>query len=319
MTELTLPGTESAHSESRLTVVVAFLANLLIAVAKSIAALVTGSASMVAEAAHSWADAGNEIFLFVAQRRSERPADDAHPVGHGREAYVWALFAAVGLFAVGAAVSVTHGITELIHPEPAQNFGVAYVVLAIAFLLEGISFLQSTRQAKAEAARIDRDLLEHVLATSDPTLRAVFAEDAAALVGILIAFLGVGLHELTGSSVPDAVGSILVGVLLGAVSILLIDRNRRFIVGEAVAPALRTAALQRLLAEKEVLAVTYLQMEFAGPRRVALLARVDLVADNPESQVAATLADLERRIEAEPAIARAVLAPAAPGSVPLVP
>jgi cation diffusion facilitator family transporter len=319
VTELRLPETESAHSESWVTVVVAFLANLLIAVAKSIAALVTGSASMVAEAAHSWADAGNEIFLLVAQRRSERPADDRHPVGHGREAYVWALFAAVGLFAVGAAVSVTHGISELISPEPAQNFGVAYVVLGIAFVLEGVSFLQSTRQAKAEAARIDRDLLEHVLATSDPTLRAVFAEDAAALVGIVIAFLGVGLHEVTGSSVPDAIGSILVGVLLAVVSILLIDRNRRFIVGEAVAPELRTAALRRLLEEKEVLAVTYLQMEFAGPRRIALLARVDLVADNPESQVAATLADLERRIEAEPAIARAVLAPAAPGSPPLVP
>ena len=156
------------------------------------------------------------------------------------------------------------------------------------------------------------------MATSDPTLRAVFAEDAAALVGVLIAFTGIGLHELTGSSVPDAVGSILVGVLLGVVSLLLIDRNRRFLVGEAVDPALRRVALQRLLAEEEVLAVTYLQMEFAGPRQIWLLARVDLVADNPESQVAATLADLERRFESDPAIALAILAPSPPGSVPLV-
>jgi cation diffusion facilitator family transporter len=305
--------------ESLLTVMVAFAANLLIALAKSVAALVTGSASMLAEAAHSWADAGNEVFLLVAQRRGARPADDQHPTGHGRETYVWALFAAVGLFAVGAAVSVTHGITELIHPEPAQAFMVAYVVLAISFVLEGISFLQSTRQAKAEAREIDRELLEHVVATSDPTLRAVFAEDAAALVGVLIAFAGIGLHELTGSSVPDAVGSILVGLLLGVVSILLIDRNRRFLVGEAVSPALRKAALERLLAEDQVMSVTYLQMEFAGPRQIALLARVDLVEDQPESQVAATLAELERRIEAEPAIARAILAPAHPGSQPLRP
>jgi cation diffusion facilitator family transporter len=316
----TLPEPEpAARAESWLTVMVAFGANLLIAVAKSVAAAITGSASLVAEAAHSWADTGNEIFLLVAQRRSARPADERHPVGHGREAYVWSLFAAVGLFAVGAAVSVTHGIAELRTPEPAQDFAVAYVVLAIAFVLEGVSFLQSTRQAKAEAARIDRDLLEHVVATSDPTLRAVFAEDAAALVGLVIAFAGVGLHELTGSSVPDAIGSILVGVLLGVVSILLIDRNRRFLVGEPVSDALRSAALRRLLDEDEVAAVTYLQMEFTGPRQIFLLARVDLVADKPESQVAATLADLERRIEEEPAIGTAVLAPATPGSVPLVP
>jgi cation diffusion facilitator family transporter len=317
VTELSLPETQSSRNETWLTVVVAFTANLLIAVAKSVAALVTGSASMVAEAAHSWADTGNEVLLLVAQRRGSRPADDRHPSGHGRETYVWALFAAVGLFAVGAGVSITHGITELLHPEPAQDFVVAYVVLAIALVLEGISFLQSARQAKAEATRIDRDVFEHVVATSDPTLRAVFAEDAAAIVGVLIAFLGVALHQLTGSTVPDAVGSILVGMLLGVVSILLIDRNRRFIVGEAVAPELRAAALRRLLAEDQVLAVTYLQMEFLGPRQIALLARVDLVADNPESQVAATLAELERRIETEPAIARAILAPSPPGSVPL--
>ena len=153
MTEPSLPEAEPARSESWLTVVVAFVANLLIALAKTVAALLTGSASMVAEAAHSWADSGNEVFLFIAQRRAARPADERHPIGHGREAYVWSLFAAVGLFAVGAAVSVTHGITQLVHPEPAQDFVIAYVVLAIAFVLEGISFLQSTRQARAEAHR----------------------------------------------------------------------------------------------------------------------------------------------------------------------
>jgi cation diffusion facilitator family transporter len=109
-------------------VLVAFGANVLIAVAKSAAALITGSASLVAEAAHSWADTGNEIFLVIANRRSRRPPDRSHPLGHGREAYVWSLFAALGLFVAGAAISVTHGVQELIHPSPASDFIVGYVV-----------------------------------------------------------------------------------------------------------------------------------------------------------------------------------------------
>src|SRR6266702_4181712 len=192
----------SSASESLTTVLVAFGANVLVAVAKSAAAVVTGSASLVAEAAHSWADSGNEIFLLIANRRARRPPDRTHPFGHGREAYVWSLFAAVGLFVVGAAVSVTRGIQELIHPEPAERFLVGYVVLAVSFVLEGISFLQSVRQARSEAEPLQRDLIEHVLATSDPTLRAGFAEDSAALAGLVIASAAVAGAVLS-LSAPD--------------------------------------------------------------------------------------------------------------------
>src|SRR6266516_3779676 len=164
---------DPSESESLTTVLVAFGANVLVAAAKSAAAAVTGSASLVAEAAHSWADSGNEIFLLIANRRARRPPDRAHPFGHGREAYVWSLFAALGLFVAGGAVSVTHGVQELIHPEPAERFVVGYVVLAVSFVLEGISFLQSVRQARSEAEPLQRDLIEHVLATSDPTLLAM--------------------------------------------------------------------------------------------------------------------------------------------------
>jgi cation diffusion facilitator family transporter len=299
-------------SESLTTVLVAFGANVLIALAKSAAAVVTGSASLVAEAAHSWADAGNEIFLLIADRRSHRAPDPAHPLGHGREAYVWSLFAALGLFVAGAAVSVTHGVQELIHPQPADRFVVGYVVLAVSFVLEGISFLQSIRQARPEAQSMQRDLIEHVLATSDPTLRAIFAEDAAALTGLVIATAGLAAHELTGSAVPDAIGSILIGVLLAVVAIVLINYNRRFLVGEEADPRVRIAAIQALRNAPEVARVTYLRLEIVGPRMVFVVGDVDLTGDDTESHLAVRLRALEAKISASPAVAGAVLSLSAP-------
>jgi cation diffusion facilitator family transporter len=257
------------EAESMTTVLIAFGANVLVATAKSIAAVVTGSASILAEAAHSWADAGNEVFLVIANRRSGRPPDEAHPLGHGREAYVWSLIAALGLFVAGAAVSVTHGVQELVRQEPASDFVVGYVVLGIAFVLEGASLLQSVRQIRREADTFHRDLIEHVLATSDPTLRAVFAEDSAALIGLVIAAAGLAGHQLTGSAVPDAIGSILVGLLLAVIAVSLINRNRRFLIGQGVDPRVRAATLQALLDAPEVARVTYLRLEIVGPRMVS--------------------------------------------------
>ncbi|QCQ92605.1 cation diffusion facilitator family transporter [Rhodococcus sp. SGAir0479] len=297
-----------AGGESTLTVVVAFVANALIALAKSVAAVVTGSASMVAEATHSWADTGNEILLLVADRRSRKEPDRDHPLGFGREAYIWSLFAALGLFAVGAGVSITHGIQELAHPQPASDFGVAYTVLGIAFVLEAISFRQAFRQLRGEANAVHRDVLEHALLTSDPTVRAVFAEDAAALIGLVIAFGGVLAHQLTGSPVPDAIGSIAVGVLLGVIAIILLDRNRRFLVGEPGTPELRSQTIAKLLTYDEIERVTYLRLEFLGPHQVYLVASVDLVGDYAESRVAHTLRDLEDRITGQtPAVRKTVL------------
>jgi cation diffusion facilitator family transporter len=302
----------SSTSESLTTVLVAFTANVLIAVAKSAAAVVTGSASLVAEAAHSWADSGNEIFLMIANRRSRRPPDRAHPFGHGREAYIWSLFAALGLFVAGGAVSVTHGVQELIHPGPAERFVVGYVVLAVSFVLEGISFLQSVRQARSEARPFQRDLIEHVMATSDPTLRAVFAEDSAALIGLVIAAAGLAAHEVSGSVIPDAAGSILVGVLLAVIAVVLINRNRRFLVGQEADPRVRKAAIQALLDTPEVARVTYLRLEFVGPRMIFVTGDVDLTGEDTESHVAIRLRALEAKISASPAVAGAVLSLSTP-------
>jgi cation diffusion facilitator family transporter len=300
------------RSASTVTVLVAFAANLLIAGAKTAAAAVTGSASMLAEAAHSWADTGNEVFLLVADWRSRRRADRTHPLGYGREAYVWSLLAAVGLFVAGAAVSVTHGVQELIRPEPASDFVIGYAVLAVSFVLEWISFLRSIRQARAEADALRRDLIGHVLATSDPTLRAVVAEDFAALVGLLLATAGLAAHQLTGSPVPDAVGSILVGVLLAVIALVLINRNRRFLVGEEAEPGVRAALLRELLEDPEVARVTYLRLEFVGPGTVSVIGDVDLRGDDAEPRVAVRLRALEARISASPAVAGAVFSLSAP-------
>jgi cation diffusion facilitator family transporter len=300
------------RSGSLLTVLVALGANLLVAVAKSIAAAVTRSASMTAEAAHSWADTGNEVFLLVAERRSARPPDRGHPLGHGREAYVWSLFAALGLFVAGGAVSITYGVNELRAPTPAEDFVVGYVVLAVSFVLEGISFRQSIRQARSAAQVLRRDLIEHVLATSDPTLRAVFAEDAAALIGLVLAAAGLAAHQLTGSAVPDAIGSILVGVLLTGVAFVLINRNRRFLVGQEADPRVRAAVLHALVAMPEVARVTYLRLEVVGPVMISVIGDVDLAGDDVESHVAVRLRALEAKISASPAVVGALLSLSAP-------
>ena len=181
------------------------------------------------------------------------------------------MFAAVGLFVAGGAFSITHGINELRVPTPADDFAVGYVVLAFSFVFEGMSFRQSVRQARAAAQAMQRDLIEHVMATSDATLRAVFAEDAAALIGLFLATAGLVAHQATGSPVRDAIGSILIGVLLTVVAGILINRNRRFIVGEEADPWLRAAVLRELLDLPEVARVTYLRLEIVGPRMVSVV------------------------------------------------
>ena len=183
---------------------------------------------------------------------------------------MWSLLAAVGLFVVGGTLSVWRGVSELLHGEGgAENYLVAYIVLGVAFLLESLSLLQALRQLRGEARRYEKDLLAHVLETSDPTSRAVFAEDTAALIGIVLAVLGIGLHQLTGQVVWDAIGSILVGILLGVVAVVLIDRNRRFLVGEPASPQLREAARARLKELPEVESVRFVQLVYVGPRQLS--------------------------------------------------
>jgi divalent metal cation (Fe/Co/Zn/Cd) transporter len=191
-------------------------------------------------------------------------------------------------------------------------------VLALSFVLEGISFLRSVRQAKPEAESMQRDFIEHVLATSDPTLRAVFAEDSAALAGLLIAAASLAAHQLTGSPVPDAVGSIVIGLLLAVTAVVLINLNRRFLVGQDADPRVRAAAIQALLDAPEVARLTYLRLEIVGPGMVSVIGDVDLTGDDTEAHLAVRLRALEARISASPAVAGTVLSLSAPDEPTLV-
>lgn len=290
-----------------MTVILALLANVLVAVAKSIAAIVTASASMVAEAAHSWADAGNEVFLLLADRRSVRPKDERHPLGFGRRAFVWSFVAAFGIFTAGAIVSVMHGIQELGRPEPIEHPQLAYAILGISFLLEGASFAQAFRRSRTLAREREASTWDFVLGTSDTTLRAVFFEDGAALIGLVIAAGSIALHQLTGSAVWDAVGAILVGILLGVVAVVLIARNMAFLVGTTVSEAERRRVGAALLTLPEIERVTYLHIEYVGPNRLFVVAEVDLAGDAREHEVAWRLREIERGIEAHESIEKVVL------------
>ena len=310
-------GQESAGSsggESTRTVIIAFFANLAIAIAKTVVALVTGSASMMAESAHSWADTGNQVLLFVADKRGRKPADASHPLGYGRESYVWSLMAAFGLFFAGAIVSILEGIRKLTASGGEEtSYTWAYVVLGAAFVFEGLSFLQAFRQTRKEAKELERDVVEHALHTSDPMLRAVFAEDSAALVGLVVAGSGVFLHQVTGNPVYDAIGSIAVGLLLGVVAVVLINQNRRYITGQESDPKLREATIDRLKRLPGVERVAYLRLEFVGPRQTFLVASVDLDGEQPESQVAQRLRELEAELEEESYVREAILTLATKG------
>jgi cation diffusion facilitator family transporter len=287
------------RSSSSRTVAVALAANIGVAIAKVTAAVFTGSTAMTAEASHACADVGNQLLLVVAQRRSVRAADVRHPLGYGREAYFWALLASVVVFVAGAVFSFREGIAELLHPVPLDSFTVVYVVLAVSIVFDTTSLLQSMVQLRSEARVQSRDFLDQLMLTSDPTVRAVFAEDAAAIAGDLVAFVGIALHQRTGSSAPEGWAATIIGALLIGVGLQLARRNRDFLLGEQAPRAAKDRIRATIDAFPGVTAVHELLVTFIGPRQVWVVCRVSVADALHGDQVEVLVRELESSLRAQ--------------------
>jgi cation diffusion facilitator family transporter len=287
---------EKGHGGSFSTVLVAGAANLSIATAKIVAGALSGSSAMLAEGAHSVADTVNQVFLLTALSRSRKPADTRHPFGYGMERYFWSLLAAVGIFVLGAGFSILEGVRALLEPEPITDLLVAYVVLALSFVFEGVSWVKALLQLRREAGERQVSLLRHLFTTPDPTVKTVAFEDTAALLGILLAALGITLHALTDSGLWDGIASILIGLLLIGVAGALGAQSKRNLIGEAL-PAATRDGIRELIDESigvDVL-VELLTMRL-GPDEVLVAARVDVENDASGADLERVADEVEQRV-----------------------
>src|SRR3954452_2484309 len=273
-------------SESKGTVVLALGANLAIAVAKTVAGLISLSSAMLAEAAHSWADTLNQVFLLTSLFRSQKPADSLHPLGYGKERFFWSLLAAVGIFVSGAGFSIFQGVDSLFksHKEvPSSEFYLSYAVLGFALIMEGSSLIKAVRQVRGEAKQHDRGFIEHLRKSNDPTVKTVASEDSAAVTGIVFAFIGLGLHQLTGSAVYDGAASIAIGLLLAWIAYALGRDTKDLLIGEAADPQLRLDIISIISDYDEIDGVVELLTMQLSPEEILVAVKVDFV-DGLDSQ-----------------------------------
>jgi cation diffusion facilitator family transporter len=301
----------AADSDGSLrSVLTALAANTAIAVAKGTAAALTGSAALLAETLHTVADAGNEIFLYVAVRRSQRPPDASHPLGYGPERYYWALLAAVGTFVVGGAVSIWEGVRALLDPPEIVDFWIGVAVLVIALVLDGTSRTVAVRTLRAQADARGITVKTLVRESSDPTVTTVYLEDTIDVIGALLALVALILHQLTGAELPDAVATLIIGGLLAYIAVRLASRNRRLLTNQALPDAVLDRLRARLVAEPGVADVTQLEAVWLGAGEVLAAAEVRVDDGMTAAEVAQTLARLREDVKtAMPAVTRLYLTP----------
>jgi cation diffusion facilitator family transporter len=301
------------HGERR-TVLIALVANGVIAVAKGIGGMLTGSSAMLAETAHSIADTVDQVLLLVSLRLGERQPDEEHPFGYGKERFFWTFLVAVIIFLAGAIFSIGDGVLRLTGHEILGSGGgrvwIAFAVLGVAFVSEGVSFVRAFRQTRKGARESGYGLVEFIRISKEPTTKMVFSEDAVAVAGIVVAFVGLALQQLTGSEKWDAGAAVLIGFLLVYVAYALGRDIRGLLLGEAARPDQREVLHRTLHEPDEVDEVVELLTMYTGPRSLLVAARLDL-ADGVEAERVEQLAnELDGRLrEAVPDVDQVFLDP----------
>ncbi|MFF7449106.1 MULTISPECIES: cation diffusion facilitator family transporter [unclassified Streptomyces] len=301
---------DDGGGESTFTVIVAAVANLGIAVAKAVAGVISGSSAMLSEAAHSVADTVTELLLLTALKRSEKPADEDHPLGYGPERYIWAMLAAVATFVGGAVFSLYDGVHTLVAGEELGDPLVSYVVLGVAFLLEGYSLRTGVKQARGEAARFRAPFRVYLRHTPDTAVKAVVLEDSAALIGLLLAAGGLLGGQLTGSGAWDGIASLLIGLLLLYVAWVLGRSNAELLIGRPLPKPMRERIRAELLAVEHIEAVLELTTLVQGPREALVAAKVDFRDVSTAAQIEWACEQAELRLRAAfPGVSRVYLDP----------
>jgi cation diffusion facilitator family transporter len=292
-----------SSSPSTKVVYVAMAANVGIAITKFIAAAITGSSAMLSEAIHSVIDTGNQLLLLFGLYRSARPPDEAHPFGHGKELYFWGLMVGVLLFGVGGGMALFEGAQHLLHPRPLDNPLWAYVVLAVAAAFESVSFVNATRELLRR--RGPSEFWERVHRSKDPSVFTTFFEDLAALLGLIVAFVGIYLGHRFQNPYFDGGASVLIGLILAAVALTLVYESRGLLIGESTSPEV-VADLRKIAAADPAVssARSPLTMHLA-PFEILLNLEVVFKQDTPAVEQVAAVERIEKAIrEKYPSITR---------------
>jgi len=285
----------AGQSATGRTVLIAGAANIFVGLIKLVAGILVGSSAMLAEAAHSAADTLNQGFLLASLRRGARPADAKHPFGYGQERYFWSLLAAFGIFIAGGGFSIFEGLLAL-GRENSGSPVVAYVVLVVAGLAEGTSFVRAFVQMRGEARRSRTELLDHVRGSPDTTVKAALFEDSAAMVGLACAAIGLVLRQVTGSPVWDGAASIAIGCLLIVVAIRLGLDNREFLIGRAADPRDLRAIREEIEQTPGVDSLLELLTMYLGPEHMLVAARVAFSDDISADRAEDVADDIDRRL-----------------------
>lgn len=284
-------------SNSKISIYAALAANIGIAIIKFIAAVFTGSSSMISEGIHSAVDSGNQILLLIGIKRSQRPADENHPFGHGQEIYFWSLIVAVLIFGLGGGMSIYEGIIHIKNPESLTDAFWNYIVLGVAFIFEGTSFVVAVRGfIKLEGKGQFYKKLRY---SKDPSLFVVIFEDGAALVGLIIAGIGVFLSHYFQNPILDGAASILIGILLAIVAIILVKESRNLLTGES-ANKNQIQIIKKIVNENANVNETRppLTMQLS-PNEVLLALDIEFKNHLQGTELAETICNLEKEIKSQ--------------------